>query len=137
MHKFLLLTCSICFMSMVALADEIVETCADGGGTIVIGAVSGHKYCRSNKGMTWWNTNSWCDSLGKQAINLNDCYRNPTTPSGHCPEFALGGDGIEVWTNTFFQKGWQTHVILINTGRIRNGTDGELLRYHNRAAVCK
>ena len=138
MHKFLLLTCLICFMSMVALADETVETCAGGGGTIVIGAVTKYKYCKSNNSMNWWNAVSWCDAQKKELFTLDDCARNVTTSYWHCPELVLG-NRFEAWTYNFYgsTSSPQTHKIYTDTGTIRTGTDGINHRNHGGHAVCK
>ena len=59
MFIFMMLTVST------VIADDAVSTtpemCSNGTGTIVIGAVTGHKYCKSNQRMNWWNAYAWCD----------------------------------------------------------------------------
>lgn len=46
MRNVLILMCGMVMMSCVVFAEDItIETCADGAGTVIIGAVSGHKYC--------------------------------------------------------------------------------------------
>ena len=100
MVLFVLLMGSILLTSSVARADDTVETCANGAGTVKVGAVSGDKYCRSNKSMNWWNAMAWCDGMGKQLIDLNtDCYRNGTTSRWNCPEM-VGCVSGWIWTRT-------------------------------------
>lgn len=74
MHKNLMIVCGVLMMFSVAFADDTVsETCADGAGTVVVGAVTGHKYCKSKIGMNWWNAVSWCDGMGRKLFSLDDC----------------------------------------------------------------
>ena len=55
MSKVLALTCGILMFSSIAFANYTnVETCADGTGTVVVGVVTGHKYCKGKR-MDWWN----------------------------------------------------------------------------------
>ena len=88
MRNFLILTCSVIMISSVTFADDTVETCANGAGTVVIGAVSGHKYCNSKNGMNWWNAVTWCDGLGRRLFDLSDCACSDTTANcvNKCPE---------------------------------------------------
>lgn len=101
MVLFVLLMGSILLTSSVARADDTPEeTCANGAGTVKVGAVSGDKYCRSNKSMNWWNAMAWCDAQGKQLIDLNtDCYRNGTTSRWNCPEM-VGCVSTWIWTRS-------------------------------------
>lgn len=75
MRKILIL-CGILMMSSVVRAQEtITETCANGTGIIVVGDVSGHKYCRSKQVLNWWNAYVWCDAIrmkmvGHQIVNV-------------------------------------------------------------------
>lgn len=73
MNKILMLICGIALVSSAVIADEAVETCANGAGKIVTGAVTGHKYCMSNKNMNWWNAYAWCDAQGRRLFSLDDC----------------------------------------------------------------
>ena len=96
MRKFLIIS-SILMMSSAVLAQE-VETCADGAGTVIIGAVSGHKYCKSNKGMNWWNAHAWCDALNRRLFSLDDCENSNTGSARICNDLSLGDSGF-VWTS--------------------------------------
>lgn len=102
MRNFLILAFGILVVSSIAIAEETTtpETCADGAGTVVVGAVTEHKYCRSNNMMNWWNAMAWCDGMGKQLIDLNtDCYRNGTTSRWNCPEM-VGCVSTWIWTRS-------------------------------------
>lgn len=102
MNKFLMLTCGMLMVSSVALAEETTpETCANGAGTVVIGAVSGHKYCRSQTlALNWWNAWAWCDAQGKKLFGLDNCRCDATINCvNKCPELNLG-NGTWTWTAT-------------------------------------
>ena len=74
MKQFLMTICGFLFITSVAMADDTtVEKCANGAGTVVVGTVTGHKYCMSNNSMNWWNAYSWCDAQGRRLISLDDC----------------------------------------------------------------
>lgn len=89
MNKILMLICGIALVSSAVIADEAVETCANGAGKIVTGAVTGHKYCMSNKNMNWWNAYAWCDAQGRRLFSLDDCGCDGSTNcNGTCPELA-------------------------------------------------
>ncbi len=88
---FITAICITLMVSTIALADDTtttVETCANGAGTVVIGAVTGHKYCNSNTRMNWWNAWSWCDALGRRLFAATDCACSSTNCSSWivCPE---------------------------------------------------
>ena len=87
--KKILLLCSLLMISPTLMAeDTTTETCANGAGTIIAGAVTGTKYCMSNTNMNWWNAVSWCDALGKELLDLNTDCGCPNTQSCSlaCPE---------------------------------------------------
>jgi hypothetical protein len=94
MHK-ILLFCGLLMTSSMTFADDAtVETCANGAGTVLTGAVTGQKYCKGNKAMNWWNANSWCDGMGMKLFSLNDCACSETTANcagNHCPELKNTG----------------------------------------------
>ena len=47
MSKVLALTCGILMFSSIVFAEDTnVGTCVDGVGTVVVGAITGHKYCK-------------------------------------------------------------------------------------------
>ncbi len=87
MNKGLMLIGGFLLVSSVVLAEETVmgEACAGGAGTIVKGAVSNHKYCKSNTPMTWWNAVSWCNGLkdetggNRRLFSLSDCACSTVT----------------------------------------------------------
>ena len=69
MKKILLLSCGIFFVASVAMA----ETCSDGAGTVIVGSVTGHKYCMSNERLGFWNSYTWCNALGRRMFSMDDC----------------------------------------------------------------
>ena len=86
-------------LSTTALADDTTatETCANGAGTVITGAVSGHKYCKSNNAMNWWNANAWCDGMGRRLFDVNsDCHYSITSMA--CLELAFGNEDPWFWT---------------------------------------
>ena len=100
MRQILMLTCGILFISSVGFAeDTTTETCANGAGTVITGVVSGHKYCKSNTNMTWWNAHAWCDALGRRLFSLDDCEYSSTGTTG-CNDLKGGGGNSFVWTAT-------------------------------------
>lgn len=132
MKNFLTVTCIILTLSLQTFADDTTsEPCANGAGTVFIGKVTGHKYCLSNNSMNWWNAYSWCDGMGKQLINLNDCA---TTTSGKCPEMVGIHAGHQMlWTMTPAENNkWYTieHV----SGAVYTKYEPHHLIWH---AVCK
>ena len=109
MRKILMLMCGVVMMSSAVFADDTTtsETCADGAGTVVVGAVTGHKYCMSNNGMNYWNAVSWCDGLKRRLFDRSDCACSNTTSDCHnkCPELS------KIW-NT---KKWVKTITPINS----------------------
>lgn len=97
MFKILMLSGAVLFMSMTVQADDTVETCASGAGIVVTGK-SGHKYCKSNGSMNYWNSYTWCEAQGRRMLDWSDCGCNVSTYCGSgCPEFSgIGGD-INFW----------------------------------------
>lgn len=88
MNKILILGCSLLVLSSVALADD-TTTCANGAGIVVIGAVTGHKYCMSKKQMNWWNALSWCDGQDRRQFDRSDCACSDVVSNCYgskCPE---------------------------------------------------
>lgn len=86
------------------IADDAVSTtpemCSNGTGTIVIGAVTGHKYCKSNQRMNWWNAYAWCDAQGRQLFNMDSCMCSGITNcQGVCLELMAVGSGW-IWSST-------------------------------------
>ena len=105
MRKILIFTCGVIMMSSVAFADDTVETCANGAGTVVVGAVSGHKYCKSNSTMNWWNAFAWCDAQGRKLFDISECACSNTTADCiyNCPEMNNVGT-MAIWTLTACDK---------------------------------
>ena len=111
MKKISILCITVMMSSMMLVtgvnADETVETCANGAGTVITGAITGYKYCRANKGMNWWNAYAWCDSLDKKMFTLADCKCSDTVSNcvgsdgkSVCPELTEVGNEWYVWTGT-------------------------------------
>ena len=104
MRNVFILMCGMVMMSCVVFAEDITtETCADGAGTVIIGAVSGHKYCKSNKGMNWWNAMAWCDGIGRRLFERSDCACSATVSDCRekCPELTGASNTNDlVWTAT-------------------------------------
>lgn len=119
MHKFLILIYCLLMISSVTMAEEDTtpETCANGAGTVFVGKVSNHKYCRSNKTMNWWNAVSWCDSIHMEPFDLNDCHWEQVTSLSNCPEATGISDGM-FWTATLTQDN-KRHVIEAYSGYIK------------------
>ena len=117
--KNLFLICAVLFTTLVALADDITtETCANGAGTVMIGAVTGHEYCMSNKTMNWWNGISWCDAQGRRLFSLEDCGCHEAVAdcsNNRCPEL---NKGIDKWILTL--KPFTTSTIY--SVRLSNGS---------------
>ena len=114
-------------MSSVAFADDVaIETCADGAGKVVVG-VSGHKYCKSNNTMNWWNAVSWCDALGRRLFDLSGCSCGNTTADcrGKCPELVnIGGDKA-IWCMSS-RTSTNAHYVQLPAGTL--GGDNNLKR---------
>ena len=97
-------------VSTVAFAEETTETCANGAGTVITGAITGHKYCKSNNAMNWWNAVAWCDALGRQLFPLNNCECDNTTANCNlngtrvCPELTNVSGSIVIWSATPVNK---------------------------------
>ena len=100
MYKMLLLGC-ISFFVLDAKAEGVAtETCANGAGIIIEGAISGKRYCQSNEVMSWWNAVSWCDALGKGLFSLEECGCDwSTNCQSKCPELNVNMVS-RVWTTT-------------------------------------
>ena len=112
---FITVICLTLMVSTMALAEDTTttETCADGAGTIITGAVSGHKYCKSNQQMNWWNANAWCDAQNRELVDFSDCACNGTIANcacsnnggkncigGKCPEFTNVYSASAIWSGT-------------------------------------
>ena len=96
--RFITLICSILLTSTVATAeDTTVETCANGDGTVIVGVITGHKYCRSNMKMNWWNAYAWCDGLKRRMFSMDDCQSFNATEFV-CNELKDSGGSGWCWT---------------------------------------
>ena len=102
MRKILILICGVVMMSSAVFADDTTtpETCANGAGTVIMGTVSGRKYCMSNNDMNWWNAISWCDGLKKHLFSMDDCECGNTGCNNICPELRNISDNLTHWTWT-------------------------------------
>ena len=104
MYKIFTFVGGILMTSSVIAADEttLTKSCANGAGTIVTGAISGHEYCLSNNDrMVWWDAYAWCDALGRQLFKLEDCRCSVDTNClGRCPEMNGVSIGMYGWTAT-------------------------------------
>ena len=121
MIKISTLACAILMVSSIALADDTTtETCANGAGTIVIGAVSGHRYCRSTNTMEWWNAYAWCDSMKTRLFDLSDCACGTTTADyvNKCPEMTKVDTTTWSWTKVPFGAD-NAYVVNLKTGETR------------------
>lgn len=139
MRRNLIFACFILMLSFATLAeDTIVETCANGAGTVVTGVVTGHKYCRSNKKMNWWNTNSWCDGLGMKLFDLSkDCACSDTVSNcanRSCAELDGAISTDQVWTvNVCSENGSYYYATKYGAGCNKNNrVDGQ-----GGYALCK
>ncbi len=93
MKRYLYLLTTALLSSTTSVAQITDIPCANGGGVIVKGTISG-EYCMSNNDMNWWNANSWCDALNKKLINRPDdceCASDGYAKcnSNRCPNFIL------------------------------------------------
>ena len=94
----------ICAISLSSVAEDIAETGANGGGAVLVGVVSGHKYCKSNNAMSWWNAVAWCDGLERKLIDLNtDCVDKSGTVI--CSDF-VGVVGLRIYMDKKRCKPW-------------------------------
>ena len=97
MNKILLLTCCFLITTSVVLAeDTTTETCANGSGTVVIGTITGHKYCRSSQRLNFWNAYAWCDGLNRRLVDSSNCACGNITAdcaNNGCPEFKNAAQG--------------------------------------------
>ena len=114
MKKCLLLVCGV-LMALSSTQAEGVQagdSCARGGGTVVIGN-NGTVYCKSNHQMNWWTALDWCQQQGKQLIQYPaDCSCvEDGCPPGKCPNLAGIGE-YTVWTSTANPQGTASYVDL-------------------------
>lgn len=108
--------CIILCISPSSFAEETLDVCANGVGTVITG-VSGHKYCKSNTYMNWWNAYTWCDVQGRRMFSMEDCSCDALTNcEGICPE--LKGATNE-WSWTITPSGVATSY-LVTSGHIKN-----------------
>ncbi len=154
MKPFLILTCFGLMISTTVLAEDTsttTETCANGAGTVVIGAITGHKYCKSNNTMNYWNAHAWCDAQGRQLFDLSDCGCDGTRTcqaqgtSGLCPELK------NVYGTSYDSYGWTSlassestaYYVSLTIGAVLNGysTFHDYKSYRNSShrqwALCK
>ena len=133
MRRIFILMCGVVMISSGVFADDTTETCADGAGTVVIGAVTGHKYCRSNNKMNWWNAYAWCDAQsGRRLFSMNDCNHSGT--SSACSDLKGTGD-VCVWTSTpWSQNDQYSYYVCLFSGVSSGSTPTRSLA--NNYALC-
>lgn len=131
MKQILMITCGMLLMSSVVLADDITtETCANGAGTVISGAVTGHKYCMSNNPMNWWNAISWCDAQGRRLFMRNDCACSDAVANcsgSKCAELDVGILNEKLtWTGEAFngQKSCCAYNVELSTTQIQAYSNG-------------
>ena len=122
-----------------ALAEETTETCANGAGTIVIGSVSGHKYCYSKQGMNWWNGHAWCDAQGRRMFSLSDCGCSDTTANcanNICPELKnITTTEKYTGTSTPYNNTDRVYFVNLVSGKILSNWDSNF-RTISRQFLC-
>jgi len=91
--KQLILLTAVFMISTVTLANDTTstKTCANGAGTVITGVVTGHKYCKSNVVINWWNANAWCDAQGRRLFSMDDCTYSVTGTTA-CADLVGVGD---------------------------------------------
>lgn len=136
MRPFLMLTCGILFVTSVAMADDTpTETCANGAGTVVIGVITGHKYCMSNNSMNWWNAYAWCDAQGRRLISMDDCACSASVNcDGKCAEFTQKL-GKYAWTATPGDTSSTAYSLYIST-TISNFSSSTSRSTVQRYSIC-
>ena len=102
-HCILLITivCGGLFTPFVVQAADMVETCADGAGTVVKGN-NGTVYCKSNRTMNWWTALGWCRAINMVPFSFpNDCrcVGEKCKVTADCSNLAGVGIG-GIWTAT-------------------------------------
>ena len=116
MKRLILLTAILLISTVVLAEDTTTETCANGAGTVITGAVTGHKYCMSNNTMNWWNAVSWCDGQDRRLFNLDDCGCSSTVScTSKCPELLLNVDR-RIWTANPSGNSAAYHAGLLSSG---------------------
>ena len=140
MNKILILMlmgCILMMFSVVRADDTVVQTCANGAGTIVKGVVSGRQYCKSNQKMNWWNAISWCDAQRKSLFSLSDCQCDGAKNCNkRCPELLMGNDENPwIWTSNASGESY-AYFVFFSTGEIFNDSFRRESAY-NHYALCK
>ena len=140
MMKFLNIIGLLFISSSIAMAEDNipVETCANGAGTIIVGAITGHKYCKSNKTMNWWNAVSWCEGLNKRLFNFDDCKCDTTTDCRICPELVT--DTAQNTSSWIYSACNNQHSLRVdtNTGALWSASYGIYCtpRMYSFHAIC-
>ena len=114
MKKCFVLVCGVlmALSSTQAEGAQAGDSCARGGGTVVIGN-NGTEYCQSKRQMNWWTALEWCQKQGKQLIHHPaDCSCvEEGCPPVSCPNLAGIGE-YTVWTSTANPQGTASFVDL-------------------------
>ena len=139
MYKYMMLICMM-FLSTIVQADE---TCANGAGTIVVGAISGREYCMSNESLNWWNSQAWCDAIGRTLFSLDDCECSTgINCTDRCPELnSVTTTRDFAWTKTPVDEA-NAYLILLNVTGTNFYTKARKIAYdsgpmHRQHALCK
>lgn len=135
--KQLILLTAILLTSIMALADDgtTTETCANGAGRVITGAVSGHKYCKSNQVMNWWNAHAWCDALGRRVFDRSNCSCGDITADcagNKCPDLKGVRDSEYIWTATPRDSS-HVYVVYLSSGLVYNDYR---INYTHYSALC-
>ncbi|MBR5129620.1 MAG: hypothetical protein IKV03_00125 [Alphaproteobacteria bacterium] len=137
MSKVVALTCGILMFSSIAFADDVnVETCADGVGTVIVGAVTGHKYCKGKR-MDWWNANAWCDAQGRRLFSLSDCGCSDLTANcaGNICADLLGVSEKWAWTSSHSDSS-NAYQVDLSSGKMRVMGHNYMSTYDYSFVLC-
>ena len=125
-----------CAISLSSVAEDIAETCANGGGAVLVGVVSGHKYCKSKNAMNWWNAVAWCDALSRRLIDVNkDCVSKIIDGDIKCSD-VIGSGSQYVWTMNV-GSGGRVYELYLSSGRIGGPITANPGGYGAKYALCK
>ena len=136
MNKILISIIAVFMMSNAVVADD--TTCANGAGVVITGAVTEHKYCKSNQKMNWWNAMAWCDGQDRRLFDISDCACSDITADcskNKCPELNDVYSAQWVWTaRPRGETG--AHYADIKYGAFTGDTSTQLVRSSSQYALC-